>query len=210
MSKSLSVASIIEKNRLSSDVAFLICLDIDVVDPATGTLVETAHYVRNTETITFNGHTYEPANFDIDLKEESGQLQTVKLTIKDYARIIQQKMQAYGGGVGFGVSLSVVNSAALDHPPEVIEFFEVVGADSSNYVCSFTLGAENVVTKTFPRRRQTRDYCQWRYKGDECGYSGSMTSCDLTLKGANGCEAHQNVIRFGAFPGINNRDVRYG
>jgi phage-related protein len=210
MSKALSVASIIEKNRLSSDVPFLILLDIDVVSPDSGAVIETGHYVRNTEAVNFNGNAYEPANFDIEFKEESGQLQTVKLSIKDYAGIIQQKMQDYGGGVGFGVTVSVANSAALDKPAEIQEFFEVVAAESSQYVCAFTLGAENTVAKTFPRRRQTRDYCQWRYKGEECGYSGGMPSCDLTLKGANGCVAHGNVIRFGAFPGINTRDVNYG
>lgn len=210
MSKSLSVASIIEKNRLSSDVPFLVCLDIDVVDPASGAVVETAYYVRNTEAVTFNGHSYEPSAFDIDLKEESGTLVTIRLTIKDYARVIQSKMQAYGGGVGFGVTVSVVNSAALTQPPEVQEFFEVVASESNAHVCSFTLGAENAVTKTFPRRRQTRDYCQWRYKGEECGYAGGLTSCDLTLKGPNGCEAHANVIHFGAFPGINQRDIQRG
>lgn len=207
MSKTLSVASIIEKNRLSSDVPFLICLAIDVVNPVDGQLVETGRYVRNTEALIIGGNTYEPANFDIELKEEAGAMTSVRLSIKDYARIIQQRMQVYGGGVGFGVTLSVVNSALLDQPPEVVEYFEVIAAESGSYVCTFTLGAENIVSKTFPRRRQTRDYCQWRYKGEECGYSGLLPSCDLTLKGGNGCTVHQNVIRFGAFPGINSRDV---
>lgn len=210
MSKSLSVASVLEKNRLSSDVPFLILLDIDVVNPDTGAVAETLHLVRNTEQVTFNGFGYDPATFDIELKEESGTMQTIKLSIKDYTRLVQQRMQDYGGGVGFNVSVSVVNSAALTQPPEIVEFFQVIAAESNVYVCTFTLGAENVVTKTFPRRRQTRDYCQWRYKSQECGYTGTMPNCDLTLKGANGCEAHSNVIHFGAFPGINSKDVRYG
>lgn len=209
MSKSLSVATVLEKNRLASDVPFLVLLDIDVVDPQTGSVVETGHYVRNVEGVNFNGHDYLPASFDIELKEEAGSLQNVRLGFKDYAGEVQAKMQDYGGGVGFSVTISVVNSAALDQPPEIQEFFEVVAAESAGYVCSFTLGAENVITKVFPRRRQTRDYCQWRYKGQECGYTGNMPSCDLTLNGANGCGQHGNVIRFGAFPGINQRDVRY-
>jgi hypothetical protein len=210
MAKSLSVATVLEKNKLSSDTPFLITLDIDVVNPDTGGVVETGRYVRNSEAITLNGNTYEPAAFDIELREEAGAMQTVNLSIKDYTRAIQQKMQLYGGGIGFGVTVSVVNAGNLAHPPEVQEFFEVVGADSSNYVCNFTLGAENTVAKTFPRRRQTRDYCQWRYKGQECGYSGNLPSCDLTLKGPNGCQAHGNAIRFGAFRGINTRDMNYG
>ncbi|MEB0115529.1 hypothetical protein QN395_03435 [Undibacterium sp. RTI2.2] len=185
-------------------------MDIDVIDPATGSVVETLHIVRNTELIQFNGFQYQPASFDIELKEESGIQQTVKLSIRDYSKAVQARMQSYGGGVGFSVSVMVVNAGALNQPPEIIEYFDVVGAESSNYVCSFTLGAENSISKAFPRRRQARDYCQWRYKGDECGYNGTLTSCDLTLKGPNGCGAHENVIRFGAYPGINTRDVNYG
>lgn len=210
MTKSLSVASVIEKNRLSSGTPFLICIDIDIVDPTTGGIVETMHITHNTDSVIFNGFAYQPASFDIELKEESGAQQSVKLSIKDYTKAVQQRMQLYAGGVGFGVTVMVVNADALSQPPEISEFFEVVGAESSSYVCSFTLGAENNITKNFPRRRQSKDFCQWRYKGDECGYGGAMLSCDLTLKGGNGCKAHNNAVNFGAFPGINTRDVNYG
>jgi hypothetical protein len=210
MTKSLSVASVIEKNRIASDVPWLICVDVGVIDPETGELVETGHYVRNTEDIVFNGATYLAADFDIELKEESGTQQTVRLSFKDYSLTIQRKMQLYGGGVGFAIAIMVVNASALDQSPEVIETFEVVGAESANYNCSFSLGAESAIAKAFPRRRQTKDYCQWRYKGDDCGYVGDLDSCDLSLKGTNGCATHDNVIHFGAFPGINTRDVSYG
>lgn len=210
MAKSLSVASVIEKNRISSDTPWLICVDVGVIDPLTGELVETGHYVRNTEDISFNGFTYIAASFDIELKEESGSQQGVQLAFRDYSLTIQRQMQKYGGGVGFGVTIMVVNAGALNLPPEVVETFEVVGASSANYNCSFTLGAENSISKSFPRRRQTRDYCQWRFKGEDCGYTGVEPSCDLSLKGRNGCAAHQNIVHFGAFPGINTRDVNYG
>lgn len=210
MSKSLSVASVIEKNRLSSDVPWLVCLDIDVIDPETAENVQTLHFVLNNEAITWNGHLYGPAVFDVSLKEESGALTEIQLTFVDYSRAVQQYMQRYRGGVGFTVALSVVNAGNLAQGPEVQEFFEVIAAESKNYECIFTLGAENMLTKTFPRRRQTRDYCQFRYKSEACGYTGPLPSCDLSLRGANGCQAHGNVIRFGAYPGINGRDVRYG
>ena len=210
MSKSLSVASVVEKNRISSDTPWLICIDIDVVDPVTSALVETLHLVRNSDPIQFNGHTYQPAPLDIELKEEAGTQQSIKLSIPDYTGAVQRYMQDYGGGVGFTVGVMVVNAGNLDNPPEIIEYFEVVSSDSGSYTCNFTLGAENNITKTFPRRRQTKDYCQWRYKGEECGYTGTLPSCDLSLKGPNGCTAHQNAVHFGAFPGINARDVSYG
>lgn len=210
MSKSLSVASVIEKNRISSDVPWLILVDVGVIDPVTSALVETMRVVRNPEPVTFNGHEYAPSAFDIELSTEAGAQSTVNLTFRDYTMAVQRKMQDYGGGVGFSVVIMVVNADRLDDAPEVMEFFQVTGASNSNYDCAFTLGAENNIAKTFPRRRQMRDYCQWRYKGKECGYTGAMPSCDLSLKGPNGCAAHQNVVHFGAFPGINGRDIRYG
>ena len=210
MSTSLSVASVIEKNRLSSDVPWLVCLDIDVIDPATRSVVEVIHLVRNTEPITFNGSQYIAANFDIELKSEAGAQSNITVSINDYSLAIQKRMQDYGGGIGFRVAIMVVNGAALTQPPEIIEHFEVVGADSGNYSCSFQLGAENNLTKTFPRRRQMRDYCQWRFKSPECGYTGSAPTCDLSLQGPNGCGAKNNVVRFGAFPGLSGRDTRYG
>ncbi|UUZ75534.1 hypothetical protein LP414_27850 [Polaromonas sp. P1(28)-13] len=166
---------------------------------------------RNSEGITYNGFPYEPILFDIEIKQESGTQGGVSLTINDYTKAIQARMQAYGGGVGFLATIIVVNAGALDQPPEIVEEFEVIGASSANYIVTFELGVENALAKTFPRRRQTRDFCQWRYKeGSTCGYTGGLPTCDLTLRGPNGCAAHSNTLRFGAYPGINSNGARYG
>lgn len=210
MSKSLSVASAIEKNRLSSDTPFLALLDIEVIDPATGVVIETDHIVRNSEDIVYQGITYVAGNFDIELKSEAGTQPTVTLAVRDITRAIQANMQAYGGGIGFNVTVMIVPGNNLIQPPEVIEYFQVVGASAANYNVSFTLGAENAITRTFPRRRQTRNFCQWRYKdADTCGYAGALPSCDLTLIGPNGCATHANTPNYGAYPGINTNGIRY-
>lgn len=40
--------------------------------------------------------------------------------------------------------------------------------------------------------------CVYPYRDSEtCGYTGTLPSCDLTLKGSNGCEAHGNAHRHG-------------
>lgn len=211
MTKSLSVATVIEKNRISSEVPFLVCLDIRVIDPVTLSTVETLHLVRNDEDVTYNGFEYKAFIFDIELKEEPGSMSPVTLAVTDFSKAVQGRMQAYGGGIGFQVSVMVVNAAALDQAPEVVEDFEVIGASASNYVCTFELGVESALAKDFPRRRQSRDFCQWRYKdANTCGYSGGIATCDLTLKGPNGCGAHGNTIRFGAYPGVNSNGARYG
>jgi len=211
MPKQLSVASVIEKNRIASDVPFLVCLDIDVIDPVTQNEMEKLHLVRNNEDFTYNGFLYKAIQFDIEINQESGAQGPVSLAIVDYTKAIQGRMQAYGGGIGFKVTMMVINSGAPLQPPEVIENFEVVGASASEYVTTFTLGVENALAKVFPRRKQLRDFCQWRYKeSGTCNYTGALPTCDLTLQGPNGCAAHGNSIRFGAFPGINSNGARYG
>jgi phage-related protein len=205
----LSVASVIEANRVHSDVPFICLIDLTIVDPLTGLAVDTLYIARNPEAVTFNGQVYEAGAFDVQLKTLASGPAEVSLTVNDFTQTIQGYMELYGGGVGSRVTFYIVNAAALDKPPEVYEHFEIVGASSSDYMQSFTLGAENVLAMTFPRRRQTRDYCQWRYKSQECGYTGSLPRCDLTLKGSNGCDVHQNTINFGGFSGINANGYRY-
>jgi len=208
---SLSVASVIEKNSIGSNTPWLVLLDIEVVDPSSGVIVEVLNIARNNEDVDFNGVTYSRGAFDIELKSDAGSQSQISLSVKDMSRAVQARMQEYGGGVGFNVTVYVVNSGALDQPPEVAEYFQVTAAQAQEYIAQFTLGAENALSYTFPRRRQTHDYCQWRYKDpDTCAYSGGLATCDLTLNGANGCRAHSNERNFGAFPGIDTQMVRYG
>jgi phage-related protein len=210
MGASLSIASVLEKNRLDSDTPFLVALDIEVVNPSTGVVVEVLHVVRNSEQIIFNGNTYQPAMFDITFGASAGETSSVNLSMTDVTGAIQARMEEYGGGVGFNVTMYIVNAGNLDQPPEIEEFFQVTGSSAAEYRVIFALGAENETMKTFPRRRQTKDFCQWRYKDPEtCRYAGGLATCDLTLQGANGCQVHANTIHFGAFPGLNTNGVRY-
>ena len=209
MAKALSIQSVIEANRLSSDVPFLCLIDVEVVDPDTGVVVTVLNFVHNTEPILFQGTNYAAASFDISIKQESGKQAEASLGIKDLTQTIQGYMEAYGGGIGFNLTVYVVNGARLFEAPEVVEYFQITGATSGDYAHSFTLGAENILAVTFPRRRQTRDFCQNRYKSVECGYTGVLDSCDLSLKGPNGCQAHNNDSNFLAFPGLNSNGYRY-
>lgn len=210
MSASISVASAIEAHRISSDVPFLCLLDIEIVSRRTGMVTTTLRVVRNSEPVTFRGNVYEAGLFDISVKKAAGTAAEVTLTVTDYTQAVAAYMEANQGIVGSKVTFYVINATALpDGQPEAAEYFEIVGANSQAYRHSFTLGAENSLTQSFPGRRQTKDFCQWRYKGAECKYAGDRPTCDLSLQGPNGCAAHENTINFGAFPGINSNGFRY-
>lgn len=210
MAKSLSVASVIEKNNIASSSPFLVCATVTVIDPATGQEVIKFRLVRNSEDITYQGELYTAIEFDIELKSEAGTQQSVKMRLVDFTRAVQEQMQAYGGGVGSAVEIMILNYGNIEQPPEVVEYFQITSASTQNYEVSWILGAENALAISFPRRKQGKDRCQWRYKSGECGYTGGLPSCDQTLRGNNGCQAHQNSIHYGAFPGINLGGIRYG
>jgi len=203
--KNLSIATVIEKNKLQSDRAWLIALKIHVRNPATGSIEEVIRVVRNTELTTIMGEPYEPAAFDISLDEKSTELPTLKITIQDQTQIVHGYMERYGGGVGFDVDLIVVHAKTADDSesdPELIEYFQVINSGTSNYVVSWTLGAENPLRQIFPARRQDDEQCSFKFKDGNCAYKGSATSCDLTLNGANGCRAKNNAKNYGGYPGI--------
>lgn len=214
MSKNISLASVAEKNSLSSATPFLICLKIQVVSPATLAVVETLYLVKNSEDVTIDGQLYSAFPFDIQVKSSAGEVPTATIVADDYSRAIQSRMQIYGGGVGFIVDIMVVNSnvtGGVTPVPEVVdtEYFEVIGASVKGNVVSWTLGDDNPLAAPFPRRHQLMDRCSWLYKGTDCKYAGALTSCDLTLNGVNGCAAHSNELNFGGFPGINRGNSRF-
>lgn len=204
MARHLSVATVIEKNRVASSVAFVPLLAIKVKDPETGNIVETIRLAANSEGLVFQGETYTAASFKFTTKSSTGEVPELGVTIPDYTKIIQARMQAYGGGIGFEVVATIVNAGNLAQPAEIEENFEVIGADASDYVVSFKLGADNFLMRRFPYRRIFADRCLWRYKGAQCRYVGPLGTCDFTLNGTNGCSAHANSNRFGGFPGINS------
>ncbi|MGY2462236.1 hypothetical protein [Vreelandella sulfidaeris] len=206
--KHLSIATVIDKNRIASLEAFVPMLAIDVIDHRTGNHIETIHLCRNgNEDINYKGQIYVTTDFNIDTKSEIDRPSEASLSFFDRTGVIIRYMQMYRGGVGFKVKLFFLNTGNMNQPPEFAETFSVrtASADTGGYTVSFTLGMENPLAQRIPRRTQRKDRCQWRYKGPECKYTGSLAGCDYTLQGNNGCSVHRNEQNFGGFPGINSR-----
>lgn len=206
--KNLSVASIIEKNRLQSDEAWLVALKIHVRNPVTNSVEEVIRVVRNTEITTILGEAYEPFSFDISISEKTNELPTLRVTIQDQTQVVQSYMERYGGGIGFDVDLIVVRAttaAETEADPELIEYFQIISSSAANYVVTWTLGAENPLRQIYPARRQDSEQCSFKFKDGNCAYAGTATSCDLTLDGPRGCRAKGNSINFGGYPGIAGR-----
>jgi len=208
MSNNLTVASVIDKNRISSDVPWLIFLDVFVIDPNTRQVVETLRIVRNNENVVFgtdelgNPITYIAGNFEFNIDQRQNSEPNVSITAQDQIGLIQSKMEAVAGGILSEVQMTVANSDRLSDPPEMQERFQITQSSAKEGVVTFQLGSENPLGIQFPKHRQWQDRCAWRFRGYGCQYTGPATVCDYSKDGPNGCAAKNNTINFRALPGL--------
>lgn len=206
MSRHLSVATAIEKNKLASDKAFVLLLSVDIVTWE-GDFVETLRLARNSENVSYKGHVYNAANFDASLDETVDEAATLQIDAEDPSGYIRDRMTYFHGGTGSSVTLTVVNTGNLEQPPEIEETFELIEASQTGYRVSFKMGVENLLTVRFPNLTQFKDQCTKTYKGPRCKYAGAMESCSFTYDGPNGCKAHENTANFGGLRGLQRLGV---
>lgn len=199
----LSVATAIEKAKIASDVAFVVLLDVELLDNS-GNVSEVLRICRNTENIVYQGEQYIAANFTYDLASDNESSPKLTINADDPSGFIRQKMQEYDGGVGFSCWLTVINTGNLSQPPEIQEEFEVVSSSTEGYQVSFSLGIPNPLSQRFPRRIQMRKQCTVNFKDDRCKYSGADKTCSYTYDGPNGCLSKGNAVNYGGFRGLQN------
>lgn len=202
MSKPLSVESVIDKNKISSNAVWVALLDINIVDPNTRNVTDSVHIAQNNEDVTFSGTTYTAANFEMSIDQQQSQAPSVTITVHDQLGIIAEKLENVAGGVFSDVSLTIVNTERLNSPSEITAEFEVLSTSIKDYVITFDLGAENPLSIAFPKHTQRQDRCAWRFKGYGCGYSGAYPVCDYTRNGPNGCAVKGNTANFRALSGL--------
>lgn len=204
MTNHISIATAIDKNRLASNAVYLALLEIDVINPADNTILTTLFACNNNETYVFRGVSYQAIPFELALTQEKETAPTAQIIIYDLAQIIQAYLQTYGGTLDWPCRIKVINVNDPSANIEIEQDFQIITAscEDGNYTVTFTLGAENPLTLSFPYRKAFRNRCYWTYKSAQCAYSGATTSCDYTLDGANGCRFHNNVANFGGFPGL--------
>lgn len=203
MPVSLSIANVIDKNKIASENAWLILLTVNVRNEL-GQDVETLYLVKNNENIEYQGQLYTAVEFNMSIENQSNEEASVKITAYDPSGFIREKMENFDGGLFSTATITVVNSGNLSAPPEIQETFDVTGASAPDVNVEWTLGTENPLRHRFPLRDQYRDRCGWRYKSGRCKYAGPMASCDYTKDGPNGCKAHNNLKNFGGFTSLMN------
>lgn len=209
MPRHLSVGSAIDKNKVSSSTAWLALLEVHITDPNTRLVVETLRIVRNDENVTFgvdaqgNPRLFTAGNFELNITQTKNEAPSVSLTAQDQTRYIEQRMEEMAGGIFSEGVLTIVNAARLDKPAELEERFEITSSSVKDYVVTFQLGSENLLNIQFPKYRQSKDRCSWRFRGYGCAYAGPIATCDYTKSGPNGCDKHfSSPLPFRGLPGL--------
>lgn len=197
---SLSAAAILEKNKLASDGAWLILLEVQVPD---GTVLR---FARNTEDVSWNGETWVAFPFELSVmgEEAKGEIPKVSIQVSNVTRAVQPYLESSGGGVGSTAIIRVVHSGHLDMTtPELEELYSVTGVKVDAQWVTFTLGIEYPTTSRRPSRRNLKNFCPFRYGSVECGVSAAALAaypaCGKTLAD---CRERDNSTRYGGEPSI--------
>ena len=188
-------------NKLASDEKLIVLLEVEI--PSSDVLY-LANYNAN---VTFLGNEYQAFLFTMgEITSSKGEVPQFEIKIDNTSRGINSLMIDYdiylkqNGIEGNKIFANIIVVNTVDLSDYVLkERFELVSWDIDNHFASFKLGAENPFMRNYPLRQIYSDFCQFKFKGSACSYSGSATSCDKTL---TTCRNLGNQARYGGFYGI--------
>lgn len=196
-----SLATINDLNKLASDEKLIELLEVEI--PSSDVLY-LANYNAN---VTFLGNEYQAFLFTMgEITSSKGEVPQFEIKIDNTSRGINSLMMDYdiylkaNGIEGNQIYANIIVVNTVDLSDYVLkERFELVSWDMDSKFASFKLGASNPFTQKYPLRQIYADFCQWKFKSSQCGYSGSATSCDKSLAF---CRSLNNSPRFGGFAGV--------
>ena len=192
----LSAVAKMEKNRLVSDGAWILLLEITVLPDTIFRLC------RNTEDIQWNGETWTAFPLELDAPKQSGtgELPRFSVRVSNVTRTVEGYLEQAGGGVGATVRMMVVMSNHLElTTPELDEEFSVQSTSYDQDWVTFNLSGSVNLFRRIPQRRFMKNFCPFQYKGPECKCTSGLPTCDKSL---NACKERGNSRRFGGEPAI--------
>lgn len=159
------------------------------------------------ENIEFDSVTYTafPIMHDNISDNSQGQTPEIKVKVANVSRLIEYYLNIYDLR-DKKVLIRLVWSDKLDNPDVKYDAIYYINSYTANEkVVEFTLLPKvDALGIVLPRRTYSRNYCQWRFKSTECGYSGEATECNKTKQQ---CKILDNYVRFGGFPAIPNKKL---
>jgi lambda family phage minor tail protein L len=194
--RTLSTAALIEKNKLSTDSAWLILLEVTI-----GATV--LKLVANNEDILWSGDTWQAFPFELDTVGETGKGEIPAITVKvsNVTGEVQRLLEANDGANGVPVVIRVINTDVTTTTPELELSFVVESSTHDEQWITFRLTGANCLTRRVPRRRYLKNFCPFVYGGIECGVSAAtMATYPTCNRTSANCTERGNFTRFGGFP----------
>lgn len=187
---------LVEKNKPVNKPIYLYTIyDYDGAD-------NNLNFAEHNENVEFDSVTYTafPITHDEISDNSQGQTPEIKLRVANISRVIEYYLNIYDLR-GKKVLVRLVWKDKLDNADIKYDFVYFISNYTSNEkVVEFSLLPKvDMLGLVLPKRTYSRNYCQWRFKSDECGYSGAETECNKTKQK---CKELDNYVRFGGFPAI--------
>lgn len=161
------------------------------------------YYTDYSQNVVYDGTTYTKFPIKLDFIGENlkGEIEQIVVTAANPNRIFETYLEDYDGLKGSQINIKYVWANQLDDADAYIQdTFYVEQANATEEAVSLTLTTKFDLNRIqLPRRRFHRNYCQWKFKSTQCGYSGAETECNKTFQR---CKALNNESRYGGFPAI--------
>jgi hypothetical protein len=184
-------------NSLSGDGAILFLLEIVFSEE------NTIRITNNNQNVEYDNKTWYATALKVGTIIDSTVGETapqLEVQICNVDRLLNAYMSQYKGGTGTLVRLYIIMHkdgeaiATESDQLKVYEEFVITSATADAFWVTLRLGSPAVLSKRIPQDRYLKDYCPFKYKGVECGYSGPLASCKHNI---SDCRAHNNSSRFG-------------
>lgn len=220
MPETFTSALVTEKNKIHQLYPYVWLVEADL--DGTNCIRIAGH----DQSVSYDSKTWTPFPVMIGTlpRDAEGSLPLIDLTVSNVSREVAGYLES-GGIIDRTVHIYLVNTNALTTGIDW-GVWTVQRAQLQLPHAVFQLGNYNLFDAPFPARRQHRSRCDVTYGGLECGYDTTLTnlvsgtyptfsisSCDYTMDGGNGCRNHgHNEVangrprlhpaRFGGEPGI--------
>lgn len=153
--------------------------------------------------ITYDGITYTkfPIKHDEIGENSQGEIDNFRVTVANIDRTIQAYLESYDLR-GKKVTITLVWANQLNDTDANIKFiFYIDNYTATQDTVEFTLSSKyDIIDLTLPNGIYNRNYCRWKFKSTECGYTTPETTCDK--RKATCKNTMSNIARFGGFPSV--------
>lgn len=191
-----SAATIFNKNRLQTDGAMIMLMEITVPG-----LDETMRIARNTENISWHGYTWQAYPFQIDDINENtkGEMPVINIQVSNITREVQSYLEQTNGSIDTEITIYIVNAKHLDDnvPLWQADYALMQASCDENYI-TFQCGMKYQVNSRRPIFRNIKYICPFKYGGIVCGApAGTFATYPTCNKDIGSCQARSNAARFG-------------